>query len=238
YWIRSGTAGFNLEAGADPADHFYLPDRYTDPFGKTTRLAFDEYDLFPASSTDPLENIVRVVDFDYRALAPSLLEAINGNLSEARFDMLGQPVAVAVKGNGTDADHLDGVDTALRHPSAAEAARLFDERYDEEVFRRLLGTATMRFVYSFGESVAPDGRVSYGARPAAACSIARETHVARLGGSDLTRFQVSFEYSDGGGNVLVKKAQAEPARNEAALRWVASGKIVVNNKGNPVKQYE
>ena len=48
-----------------------------------------------------------------------------------------------------------------------------------------------------------------------------------------------LEYSDGGGNVLVKKVQAEPEHaGQAPLRWVASGKTVLNNKGKPVKQYE
>src|SRR4029453_2837373 len=37
YWICSGVAGFN----ADAAKHFYLPERYTDPFGNTTTLDYD-----------------------------------------------------------------------------------------------------------------------------------------------------------------------------------------------------
>ena len=30
YWVRSGTAGFEPDA----ATHFFLPERYTDPFGQ------------------------------------------------------------------------------------------------------------------------------------------------------------------------------------------------------------
>jgi hypothetical protein len=40
------------------------------------------------------------------------------------------------------------------------------------------------------------------------------------------------------GTVLVKKVQAEPETNGEALRWIASGKTILNNKGKPVKQYE
>ena len=40
------------------------------------------------------------------------------------------------------------------------------------------------------------------------------------------------------GAVLVKKTQAEPAQGSTELRWIASGKTILNNKGKPVKQYE
>ena len=49
---------------------------------------------------------------------------------------------------------------------------------------------------------------------------------------------MAFEYSDGGGAVLVTKAQAEPETPGGSLRWVANGKTILNNKGKPVKQYE
>jgi len=50
--------------------------------------------------------------------------------------------------------------------------------------------------------------------------------------------QIALECSDGAGNVLMKKVQAEPAPEETRLRWIVSGKTVFNNKGRPVKQYE
>ena len=50
--------------------------------------------------------------------------------------------------------------------------------------------------------------------------------------------QAAFEYSDGAGTVLGKKVQAEPEAEGRSLRWIASGKTVLNNKGKPVKQYE
>ncbi len=63
--------------------------------------------------------------------------------------------------------------------------------------------------------------------------------------------QVTVEYTNGAGGVQMVKRQAEPGlarvRTPAgiteidttpALRWVASGRIVQNNKGNPVKTYE
>jgi YD repeat-containing protein len=94
YWIRSGIAGFERDA----ATHFYLPERYTDPFSQTTTVRYDAHDLIIRSSTDPVGNTVTVTDFDYRVLAPREMEDINGNLSEVAFDVLGLPAAMAVKG--------------------------------------------------------------------------------------------------------------------------------------------
>jgi hypothetical protein len=104
FWIRSGIAGFAPNA----ADHFYLPERYTDPFGNETTLIFDPLDLFIAMSTDPAGNITRIAGFDpdgpsapipgfdYRVLALREIEDINGNRSEVMFDGLGLPTAMAV----------------------------------------------------------------------------------------------------------------------------------------------
>ena len=51
--------------------HFYLPERYTDPFGNVTTLEYDADDLFVQSSTDALGNTTVAVEaFDYRVLAP------------------------------------------------------------------------------------------------------------------------------------------------------------------------
>ena len=78
YWIRSGIAGFN----SDAAQHFYLPERYTDPFGNTTELTYDEKDVFIMASRDPLGNTTRVENFDYRVLAPLRMVDPNNNSSE------------------------------------------------------------------------------------------------------------------------------------------------------------
>lgn len=63
--------------------------------------------------------------------------------------------------------------------------------------------------------------------------------------------RISIEFTNGAGGVQMAKREAEPglARvrtpggvveidTSPALRWVASGRIVQNNKGNPIKAYE
>jgi len=51
------------------------------------------------------------------------------------------------------------------------------------------------------------------------------------------RWLETVEYSDGMGEAVLTKVQAEPDR-DGNERWVGTGRTVLNNKGNPVKQYE
>jgi len=230
YWIRSGIAGF----APDAAEHFYLPERYTDPFGQTTTLVYDSRDLYVESSTDPIGNTTQVTQFDFRVLAPSEVRDINGNLSQAYFDVLGLPTAMAVMGKGDEADSLSSFNDTLANPPSAELHAFFVENaYDESQARTWLENATARYVYYFGEQQNNYGTTTWGEHPACACSIMREQHR-----DENSPLQVAFEYSDGMGTVLVNKVQAEPETEASPLRWIASGKTILNNKGNPVKQYE
>lgn len=240
YWVRSGVAGFSSDAGQT----FYLPERYIDPFGNETLVRFDEaYQLHLVSSTNALGDTTRVTAFDYRVLAPTEIEDANLNRTGVVHDILGMPAAVAAQGKPSvaEGDDLGALhsDVARLHPPNATVAAIFTDAFDESALRDLLRGATARHVYWFGERVDPsDGRVSWEGSPPGACGILRETHVANLGDGDLTALQVAFEYSDGGGNLLATKQKAEPAAGSDEIRWLTSGKTVLNNKGKPVKQYE
>jgi hypothetical protein len=68
--------------------------RYTDAFGNETHLTFDPRDLlFLESSRDPRGNLTQVRDFDYRVLAPRLVEDINQNPAEVVHDSKELPIA-------------------------------------------------------------------------------------------------------------------------------------------------
>ncbi len=91
--------------------------------------------------------------------------------------------------------------------------------------------------------------------PAVVGRIMRELHHQINPESPL---QLSFEYSSGLGQVAMIKSQAEPGEalqlniqpncnysletvdtaSTGQLRWIGNGRTVLNNKGNPVKQYE
>lgn len=226
YWLGSGIAGFSDDA----ADHFYLPEKYTDPFGNPTILQYDPLDLYIQSSSDALGNSASVVSFDYRVLAPIEMVDPNGNHAEVYFDILGMVVASAIKGkgDGTEGDDLTDFDDNLANPSATDVqAFCTASEMNVDQARTWLGRASARFVYHFGEP----------ARPPGACGIVREIHVHAPGGAN-SPLQVSLECSDGSGNVLMKKMQAEPAPGQTGLRWIINGLTVLNNKGKPVKQYE
>ena len=116
--------------------------------------------------------------------------------------------------------------------------------------KNLLQHATARFVYDF------DVYQNSG-KPAVVASIVREEHFQKNNDSPV---QISFEYSNGLGQVVMKKVQAEPgpakqvtvnpddtytiadidtaALDPKQLRWIGNGRTVLNNKGNAVKQYE
>jgi RHS repeat-associated protein len=236
YWVRSGVAGFDGDAHL----HFFLPGRYTDPFGSPTRLAYDPYDLMPRSSEDARGNEMQALAFDYRVLAPRALQDANATVTRIAFDGFGSPSAVALEAGG---DSIAGITFASLNATVAERAAFFSlDPYRDNQPRAWLAQATTRFVYYLGEQVAANGTIQgWEAHPAAACTIQRETHVAQLAAAP-TRIQVSVEYSDGTGNLLLKAAQAEPDPESAVLprplRWIVSGKTVFNNKGKAVKQYE
>ena len=156
WWIRSGIAGF----GDNPAEHFYLPNRYTDPFGNTTELTYDSnYHLYIQSSKDPVENVTEIDAFDFRVLAPSQMRDINDNLSGVAFDILGLPAAMALKGKGSQGDNLENVFT---DPDTGTLIQFFTGDYDNEgeaEARALLGYATARHVYYFGEQFIEESEV-------------------------------------------------------------------------------
>jgi len=250
YWMRSGVAGF----ATDAKDHFYLPERYTDPFSNTTELEYDVRDLFIQRSTDAMGNITAIADddqgkprFDYRVLAPLEMVDMNGNHSEAYFDILGMVVASAIKGKKVgghwQGDNLDDFATAfaIEHanpPAAAVVSFCTSSSANRVQARTWLGNASARFVYHFGERIDANGRPAWNDRMAAACGIVREQHVGHLPAGEVSSLQIALECSDGGGNVLMKKSQAEPDPATSHEQWIVNGLTVLNNKGKPVKQYE
>ncbi|MFC5926486.1 SpvB/TcaC N-terminal domain-containing protein [Micromonospora vulcania] len=227
HWRCSGTAGFQATA----AQHFLLPERYTDPFGNVTLLEHDPHDLYLRASTDALGNRTEVVGFDFRVLAPDEIEDVNGNRSQVRFDVLGRPAALAMSGKAGEGERLGPADDDL---DAAELAAFFGtDDYDPARAVALLGEATTRYLHHLGETVR-DGEVVWGEHPSCAAVITREQHADLPGGG----VQTAFEYSGGTGGTVVQKVQAEPATAGGPLRWVGNGRTVLNNKGKPVKQYE
>ncbi|XXT18147.1 hypothetical protein WME94_48750 [Sorangium sp. So ce429] len=207
-WVPSGRA-------VPSAAHFYLPTMFADPFGNTSQVVYDAHCLLVTQVTDPLSNVVEAVP-DYRVLAPSRLTDANGNECEVRFDALGRVTLLAVMGK----------------PGAGEGDTPADP------------TAT--FAYDLE-------RFQLTGKPNVVHTRVREQH-----GAGNPRWLEMYSYSDGSGNEVLRKVKAEPGLaperdangalvhdaqgdlvfSHATSRWVGTGRTVLDNKGNPVKQYE
>ena len=258
WWIRSGTvqyvsAGETLSAAEN---RFFMPVSFTDPYGSITKVSyFSDYFLFVEEIEDALGNRSRVLAFNMRTLAPRRLRDVNGNTSEAISDELGFLTATAVFGKGAEADDLTGLSEFSTPADEAMIGNFFATVSANQVTaagKALLKNATARFVYDLHAHLN-----SGGTQPSVVSSILREEHFSDNPNSPV---QISFEYSNGLGRVVMKKVQAEPGKAKQVtlnadntyaiadvdtamavprqIRWIGNGRTVLNNKGNPVKQYE
>lgn len=233
WWAPSGRVNYPVNPGAQ----FFMPASITDPFSNITSIQYyADYFLLAEQVTDPIGSIHSVIAFDWRFLQPLQIKDLNNNLSEARYDMLGMLAGIAIEGKGTEADDFVNFDPDL---SAAQITAFFDDPVANAP--NLPGEATTRFVYNLSSF------------PAVVATIKRETHYQQSQASGVpSKLQLSFDYSDGLGKVAMQKKQTTPgiarkldSSNNVvevdtgpALRWVGTGRKVVNNKGNTVMQYE
>ncbi|MGB3465531.1 MAG: toxin TcdB middle/C-terminal domain-containing protein, partial [Cyclobacteriaceae bacterium] len=208
YWVPSGKSIFD-------SNRFYLPIAQQDPFGNRATISYDSYSLLPVSSSDPLGNSTSAV-YDYRVLQPELITGINGNRQAFAFDRRGMVIAQAVMGKTSE-----NLGDSLADPTMTFEYDLF--RWQNEQ------------------------------KPNFAKSRVREQH------QDLgTRWLESYAYSNGMGQVIMTKnkvedgeafgrnpdgslkldAEGNPTMENVADRWAGNGRTVLDNKGNPIKQYE
>ncbi|WKA60352.1 SpvB/TcaC N-terminal domain-containing protein [Planococcus shenhongbingii] len=256
WWIRSGTVQI-VETGetvSDAQNRFYLPIAYVDPYNSKTIVKYDnKYQFFIEETKDALGNKTTVELFNFRTLSPQRMRDLNNNISEAIIDELGMVKAMAIFGKGDEADDLMDINEFSSSSEIAIANKLFQATSSDMLIsqgKMLLNHATAAFVYDF------DAYLKSG-KPAVIASIVREEHFRENNDSPV---QISFEYSNGLGQVVMRKAQAEPglakqvtvnidgsyivadvdtaALNPKQLRWIGNGRTVLNNKGNVVKQFE
>ena len=256
WWVRSGITQFieGAETVIDAQNRFYSPVSYTDPYGATTKVMYlKDYFLFINETEDALGNKAKVDSFNFRTLSPQIMRDLNDNISEVLTDELGFVKAMAVFGKGAQADDLSGLDE-FSSPAEDTLRNDFFNAPTSDVLvargKNLLQHATARFVYDF-EVYQSSGK------PALVASVVREEHFQKDNDSPV---QLSFEYSNGLGQVVMKKVQAEPGLAKQVtvkpddtyaiseidtsmlvqkqLRWIGNGRSVLNNKGNAVKQYE
>src|SRR5262249_12607408 len=125
WWIPSGQVFFYADPQATPtqesafaAQHFWLPQRFRDPFQHDAWVRYDAYDLLVLETADALQTPVTAGTRDsqgavtngndYRLLQPALLTDPNGNQSAVAFDVLGLVAGTAVMGKNGEGDTLQG----------------------------------------------------------------------------------------------------------------------------------
>jgi RHS repeat-associated protein len=259
WWIPSGRVFYDIDAndespGATGAElteacvHFFLPRKFTDPFGSSTTIDYDKRDLLMENTRDAAGNSVHAEN-DYRVLSPYLVTDPNDNRSQVIFDALGMVAGAAVMGKENEPDGkpkgdlLDGFQPDLTQAQLDDfmagprkKGSNSSESVAAQIMHDLLGKSTSRIIYDID-------RFWRTGEPPFAATIARETHTFDLQGEQQSKLQVSFSYSDGFGREIQKKIQAEPGPIEGVSddvnpRWVGSGWTIFNNKGKPVRQYE
>jgi len=199
---------------------------------------------------------------NYRVMQPAWITDPNGNRSAAEFDALGLVVGTAVMGKLTDSPSLGdslGTFTMGAFTGAGFTANLTPAEITvfltalsstaaeiSVTLSGLLASATTRIVYDLGlfqqtQAANPNDPTRW--QPVFASAIAREIHVTALQPNQTSRLQISLGYSDGLGRVVQQKLLAEPGSPQTDgptvdPRWLASGWVIYNNKGKPVRQYE
>lgn len=276
YWIRSGKKYFHPDLTADPdaqtipaptaadlvfaRNNFYQPVAFEDNSGYLTKVFYDPYKLFMQRTVDAADNETNVDAFHYRTLAPWLLRDANDNRTGVRFDELSRVVRTFVMGKEGQLKG-DPIDTGSTEIAAGDQPTTI-----LEYAFRYYGTTGLlpdRVKTSVREQ-------HYYIEPLPAQSSGGITgwlgKLFGTGGNAVTEpagnviWQDNYSYSDGSGQVVLIKAQAEPgmapqrdaggnlvfdgsgklqqADTTPALRWVGNGRTIFNNKGKPVKQYE
>jgi RHS repeat-associated protein len=256
WWIRSGTTQYieAVENTLDAQKRFYVPVSFIDPFGAKSKVRYyGDYFLFIEEIEDALGNKQKVEQFNFRTLSPRRMQDANGNFSEVMVDELGFVKALAVFGKGNEADDLIGLNEFTVNTEQTLIDNFFQAPASDVLVthgKSLLQHATARFVYDLNV-------YKNSGKPIVVASVLREEHFKKNNNSPV---QLSFEYSNGLGQVIMKKAQAEPGKAKQVtvnadgsygiaevdtskqspkqLRWIGNGRTVLNNKGNAVKQYE
>jgi len=256
WWIKSGSKQYihGAETFADAQNRFYVPVSYTDPYdSQTTIQYYGNYFLFVQQTIDAVGNRTGVDLFNFRTLSAQRMRDFNNNLSEVISDELGMVKAMAVYGKGNEADDLTGLTEFTTSLEQSDIDTFFTTLLSTDLIVRaknLLQHATNRFVYDF------DVYKNTG-KPVVSASITREEHFQHDNNSPV---QLSFEYTNGMGTVIMNKVKTEPglakkvvvnpdnsftvtdedtsALNPKQVRWIGNGRTVLNNKGNAVKKYE
>ncbi|MDD4150609.1 MAG: toxin TcdB middle/N-terminal domain-containing protein, partial [Bacteroidales bacterium] len=217
YWMPSEYVEFDIQ-------NFYLPVCKYDPLGNATEIVFDDYYLLPIQVIDALNNS-SYLDNNYVAMQPYYLEDPNGNGIEMSIDGLGMVTKQALFGSQGEGDSISSPTVEYEYILDNWGRQVLDEE-DNPVYDE-------------------NGMPVKNKKPVFAYVRTKTVHGV------YTVYFDTYEYSNGLGQPILIKASAEDGlawqlnpttgikeEVQCNTRFVASGRIIYNNKGNVIKQYE
>lgn len=238
-------------------NNFYLPIAYEDNFGNLTKVFYNTYKNFIERTIDSLDNESSIVAYNYRTLSPYIMKDANDNRAGVRFDELGLVTHSFVMGkeNEFKGDPIDINSSEFSANDQPSAILEYQFRYFDTnglLPNRVKTRVREKHYYKEKDPASAGGILNWIAGLFSTNnSPVLETEI---------KWQESYSYSDGSGHEVLKKVQAEPGLaperdgqgklihdafgkllfkdTSPELRWVGNGRTIVNNKGNPVKQYE
>ncbi len=241
-WSPSARLTYTPHPGTPDASyaraHFYQPHGSLDPWHNLSTVSYDPHTLLVTSTRDAIGNTV-VAEHNYRVLGPWLTTDANLNRNGVRYDALGMITATAVMGKVRPDGTNEGDDLDLSTPEAAPGDN---------------PTTTLAYNLTAYLAWAAEPRDTRHPCPVWIHSRARVSHAV----AD-TAWLETYTYTDGLGRTVLTKAQAEPGDApqrdgstghlvrdhtgalvlaDTAKRWVGSGRVVHDNKGNVIKAYE
>ncbi|WP_353287176.1 SpvB/TcaC N-terminal domain-containing protein [Wolbachia endosymbiont (group B) of Gerris lacustris] len=209
------------------SDKYYLPEKVIDVFGAETAVVYDQYNLLPiktivkATASSSYET---TAEYDYQRLTPVKLIDHNNNVSEVILNPLGVVIATSIYGseNGEEKGDKPLLEYQVRkNPNFEDVLGTAEGANGPEYY---LQNATSFFYYDL-EAWRRNGQ------PVHVINLLRETHVSE--GSS-TRIRRVVTHIDGFGRNLETKMLTD----SESEKWLASGRVVYNNKGTEVKKYE
>jgi len=250
---------------ATPADvkfaksNFYLPVVFEDNFGFLSKVFYDKHKLFIKRSIDAVKNETVVESFNYRTLSPYLMRDANDNRAGARFDEIGLVVASFIMGKEGEfkGDLMDTGSIEISSKDRPTTKMEYEFRYfisNGKLPNRV--KTSVREKHHYKPKLPEAGNIVNWIG-----ILTGTINTTDPGPATGVIWQDSYSYSDGSGHEVLRKVQAEPgdapprdangdllrkadgtlvkpASTAPALRWVGNGRTIVNNKGNPVKQYQ
>lgn len=232
YWLNPG-----LIMNYFDSDNFYLPQGVEDPLQNATSYQYDDYNLFLIKTTDPLGNVIRVANMDYRVLKASAMIDINGNNSQVAFDCLGQVIYTTFFGEERGA----AVGFAPINQIPQNAAQSIEDVITNAA--EYLGQMQSFYYYDY---FAWQDRQE----PTQTITLTTENYPQNQPATPVFYFDIN--YANGFGRILQAKKNVEsgpafqydtttkqvvPIAN-STNRWLTSGFVVYDNKGNEVQKYD